>query len=165
MADNKLLLIDDLNMVLNLLRHLGFLINEKKSIIVPSQVIEFLGVKIDSLSLSFSLPDDKVDKVIQRCEKAFGLGKISLWQLASIMRNFSWAIPTVSFAQAHKRNLQRFYITESRRRLATRSHLILCLVSLQNFLFLFSRHLTPLFVYYQKSSEEGVTPPLGGRRR
>lgn len=72
-------------------------------------------MKNDCISLSFSLPDDKEDKFIRLCEKALKLDKISLRQLASIMEHFSWAIPTIPFAQAHYRNLQRFYITESRR--------------------------------------------------
>ena len=35
-------------------------------------------------------------------------------EIASLIGNFSWAIPTISFAQAHYRNLQGFLISQSR---------------------------------------------------
>ena len=115
MAESVSLLMSHLNCVLYILRSLGFLVNEKKSILAPSQEIEFLGLVIDSVSLSFSLPTVKVDKVIQLCEKALRAERISLRELASLLGNFSWAIPTVPFAQAHYRILQRFFISESRK--------------------------------------------------
>jgi hypothetical protein len=46
-----------------LLQSLGFLINWEKSIIDPSQVIEYLGLVINTVRLSFSLPSDKTAKV------------------------------------------------------------------------------------------------------
>ena len=115
MAESVSLLMSHLNCILYILRSLGFLFNEKKSILAPSQEIEFLGLVIDSVSLSFSLPTVKVDKVIQLCEKALRAERISLRDLASLLGNFSWAIPTVPFAQAHYRILQRFFIFESRK--------------------------------------------------
>ena len=115
MAESISLLLKHLALVVNILRFLGFLVNEKKSVFIPSQKIEFLGIVIDSNFLSFSLPVAKVTKVTQLCKKALRAEKLPLRQLASIMGNFSWAIPTVPFAQAHFRHLQRFYISESRR--------------------------------------------------
>jgi Reverse transcriptase (RNA-dependent DNA polymerase) len=115
MAETIPLLLKHLDLAAGILRFLGFLINEKKSVFSHSQRIEFLGTVIDSNLLSFSLPLSKVAKVTRWCEKALGAQKLSLRQLASILGNFSWAIPTVPFAQAHFRNLQRFYISESRK--------------------------------------------------
>jgi hypothetical protein len=115
MADSISLLRKHLDLTINILNHLGFLINEKKSVFTPSQVIEFLGTVVDSNRLSFSLPLAKVRKVTHLCEKALQAEKISLRQLATVIGNFSWAIPTVPFAQAHFRSLQRFFIYESRR--------------------------------------------------
>jgi len=115
MAETSALLLKDLNSVTNILDRLGFLVNEKKSVFIPCQVLEFLGCIVNSVSLCFSLPLSKVNKVIQLWEKALRAEKISLRQLASIMGNFSWAIPMVPFAQAHFRNLQQFFHFESRR--------------------------------------------------
>jgi hypothetical protein len=89
-----------------------------------SQEIEFLGVIIDSVSPSFSLLPGKVVKVTHMCEKALRADKIFLRQLASIMGHFSWVIPMVAFAQAHYRNLQRLFISESHGARGNLNHLV-----------------------------------------
>lgn len=90
--------------------------NKRKSVFTPLQVIEFIGVNINSITLSFSLPNDRVKKVTVFYKRALKLEKLSLQKLASIMGSLAWAIPTVPFAQAHHRNLQHFYILKSQRR-------------------------------------------------
>ena len=47
-----------------LFQHLGFVINKKKSQFVPVKKVEFLGLLIDSESLTISLTQEKMDKVI-----------------------------------------------------------------------------------------------------
>lgn len=42
------------------------------------------------------------------------LDKVSLWDLSSLIGNFSWAISAVPFAQAHYRRLQHRFLVESR---------------------------------------------------
>ena len=98
-----------LYLTMGILRFLGFLINEKKTAFIPSQVIELLGTVINSYLLSFSLPLSKVTKVTQLCEKTLRAQRLSLRQLVLILGNFSWSIPTVPFAQAYFRKLQRFF--------------------------------------------------------
>ncbi|KZS10356.1 Uncharacterized protein APZ42_025183 [Daphnia magna] len=113
-----------LHVVVDFVTSLGSLVNTMKSIFIPTQEIEFLGVIVNSISLSFSLPPEKVAKVTQMCEKAFRADKISLRQLASILGNFSFEIPAVAFAPAHYRNLQRLYISESRGAKSNLNHLV-----------------------------------------
>jgi hypothetical protein len=50
----------DLKSTLDILEFLGFLINWEKSITNPANVMEYLGMVIDSNKLSFSLPITKV---------------------------------------------------------------------------------------------------------
>ena len=50
----------DLKVAIELIESLGFLIKWSKSVTVPSQVMEYLGIIVDSLNLSFALPQDKV---------------------------------------------------------------------------------------------------------
>jgi hypothetical protein len=47
------------------------------------------------------------------CNEALAAETISLRKIASIMGNFTWAIPAIPFAQAHYRSLQRFYIAQA----------------------------------------------------
>lgn len=57
----------DLQVVMHVLTHLGFVINERKSITSPSQVIEFLGFRISSVDMALSLPQEKVCKIRKEC--------------------------------------------------------------------------------------------------
>lgn len=44
---------------LSILKQLGFLVNERKSVLVPSQICRFLGFIFNSKSMTLSLPPDK----------------------------------------------------------------------------------------------------------
>ena len=59
----------DLRYVGNLLQDLGFLINGKKSVLVPSQRILFLRCMVDSVQASLSLPSREVAKIRQELRK------------------------------------------------------------------------------------------------
>ena len=109
-------ILKDLEEVINLLEFLGFIINYKKSVVVPQQILEYLGLVIDSNKLSLSLPHGKIDSVTKLCFdslEADRAGSLSLRDLAKVMGNFSWAIPAVPFAQGHFRKLQSFYLSHS----------------------------------------------------
>jgi hypothetical protein len=108
-------LLADNDIVIGLLQSLGFLINWEKSIIVPTQTIEYLGLIVDSTDPSFSLPDCKAAAVKKMCALALSEDRVKLRTLASIQGNFSWAIPAIPFAQSHYRSLQRFYISNAQR--------------------------------------------------
>ena len=48
------------------LQSVGFLINWEKSVLKPCQRIQFLGFTIDSSSMTVSLPQEKLNKLIER---------------------------------------------------------------------------------------------------
>ena len=54
--------------VIFLLTHLGFTINFQKSVVQPTQKIQFLGVEVDSLSLKLSPPREKVELIVSQCK-------------------------------------------------------------------------------------------------
>ena len=70
---------------------------------------------VDSNKLSFSLPIIKVQDVKLLCKKDLASGTVPLRAVASILENFTWAIPTIPFAQSHYRSMQHFYITEAKK--------------------------------------------------
>jgi len=45
----------------------GFLINMEKSIFIPVQVIEFLGILVNSTNMRFLLPEEKVAAIQKEC--------------------------------------------------------------------------------------------------
>jgi hypothetical protein len=93
-----------------LLEKCGFVINIEKSIGTPHQVIEFLGLIVDSRNLSLSLRAEKVDEIIRLCRNLFSKGSAPLREIAKVLGLFAWAIKAVPFAQSHYRDLQRLYI-------------------------------------------------------
>ena len=52
-----------------LLQSLGFVINLQKSVLVSLQKIEFLGLEIDSVRMTLTLPQEKVKKLRLKCQK------------------------------------------------------------------------------------------------
>ena len=52
------------NTLIFLLQHLGFVINLKKSVLTPSQQIEFLGLTIDTYTMTVALTEEKMEKAI-----------------------------------------------------------------------------------------------------
>ena len=54
-------------MTISLLESLGFLINYKKSTLVPTQRILFLGMLIDSTTMEFILPTEKSENIQREC--------------------------------------------------------------------------------------------------
>ncbi|KZS19204.1 Uncharacterized protein APZ42_014437, partial [Daphnia magna] len=103
----------DFKQVIDLLLQLGFLINWEKTVADPTQKLEYLGLMLDSCRLSFALPSAKALAVKSMCESALAMDSISLREIASIMGNFTWAIPAIPFAQAHFRSMQRFCISRA----------------------------------------------------
>ena len=64
-----------------LLQNLGFALNLKKSVLEPSQKIEFLGMVIDSIKMEISLPQEKLVKLISQCEQVAGSKEIAIMDL------------------------------------------------------------------------------------
>ena len=76
----------------------------------PHQVIEVLGLIVDSRNLSLSLRTEKVDEIIRLCQNLFSKSSAPLREIAIVLGLFAWANKAVPFAQSHYRDLQRLYI-------------------------------------------------------
>lgn len=63
MAESKGLASSHATTALTLLEGLGFQVNFKKSVLSPTTVIEFLGFTVNSITITLSLPWDKVRNV------------------------------------------------------------------------------------------------------
>jgi hypothetical protein len=104
----------DARIVRGLLESLGFSINEEKSIEIPAQSMEYIGIMIHSTSMSFTLTEKKSADLKNLCIAVVRKESISLRELASLLGNFNWASQAVPFAQAHIRGLQALYIAKLR---------------------------------------------------
>ena len=52
-----------------LLKNLGFVIQEEKSCLNPSQQLEYLGFVLNSVTMMVKLTHARVEKVVKACEK------------------------------------------------------------------------------------------------
>ena len=70
MAGSRQEALDHTKITIDLLQRLGFHINWKKSVQVPSRRLEYLGVIIDLVDMTFSLPQEKVEKLLSLVQSA-----------------------------------------------------------------------------------------------
>ena len=76
------------NTVILLLQELGFVINREKSVMIPKQVIECLGMEIDpKWPLTISLPQEKVQNIKLKCRNLHQSHHVSILELT-----MSWVI-------------------------------------------------------------------------
>ncbi|KZS08158.1 Uncharacterized protein APZ42_027944 [Daphnia magna] len=97
-------------LAVSVLERCGFLINLEKSVGVPSQVMEYLGLIIDSRSLSLALRREKIVEIRDLCLAMLRRESVSLREIAKILGNLVWAVKAIPFAQAHYRGIQIQYI-------------------------------------------------------
>ena len=87
---------------LNLLQGLGFTVNYLKSVLVPSQQMEFLGSLVNSLDLSLSLPRDKIRKIQSKCQDLLNTPVTTVRELSK----FLGAVPFSTYAASYNRRFQ-----------------------------------------------------------
>ena len=86
---------------------LGFVINKKKSLLLPTQSIQFLGFVVDSKEMSVRLTEEKVAQITATCRRVQQAGSLSLRQLARLIGKMTATIPAIHQAPLWYRGLQR----------------------------------------------------------
>ena len=99
-----------LKITMHTLEGCGFLINHDKSVLHPTQKLEFLGFDIDTVAFTISLLESKrtkwkcmIDNVLRIPSK-----KLSICQLAKIIGTMVATFPCSLHAQLHYRVLEHF---------------------------------------------------------
>ena len=85
--------------VIFLLQELGFVLNLKKSVLTPTQRIEFLSVTVDSLIMTMSLPEKKVSKVQRQSLELLQKTQVLILELTKLIGLLSSTIQAVLRAQ------------------------------------------------------------------
>lgn len=93
----------------------GFVINESKSDLKPSQKMQFLGFLVDSVKATLSLPSRKLAKIRHELRRTLGKPTISLRQLARVVGLFSSSIQAIFLGPLHYRALQRLKASHLRK--------------------------------------------------
>ena len=105
MAESRDLTIEHTTIAVNLLSSLGFVLNEGKSILVPTQELEFLGFLVNSVRMSLYLPRDKVKSIKRECQSLLNNPSVSIRTLSRLLGKLSSSIQAVFPAPLHYRFL------------------------------------------------------------
>ena len=97
-----------------LLQSLGFVINRKKSVLVPLQKIEFLGLEIESVRIIITLPPEEIKKLRLKCQKLISNPRTTLRELTDLMDYFWSTADAVLPAMLQIRFLQQQQIAAIR---------------------------------------------------
>ena len=98
-------------MAIKLLESLGFIIiNKEKSIMTPTQVIQFLGFIINSNTMMILLLQEKVNKLQTLCRQILKIEKPALRSIAQLLGLLESYRPAIWKAPLHFRFLQALLI-------------------------------------------------------
>ena len=97
-----------------LLQSPGFVINRKKSVLVPLQKIEFLGLEIESVRIIITLPPEEIKKLRLKCQKLISNPRTTLRELTDLIDYFWSTADAVLPAMLQIRFLQQQQIAAIR---------------------------------------------------
>ena len=83
-----------LNILIQLLRKLGFMIHWGK-VVDPTTCITFLGIELNSVSMTLSLPEEKLLLLQQELQSSLRMNRFTKRQLQSLAGRFSWAASVI----------------------------------------------------------------------
>ncbi|KAM4807615.1 LOW QUALITY PROTEIN: uncharacterized protein WCC33_005133 [Rhinophrynus dorsalis] len=115
MSQDPKLLLRQTNFTIHFLSDLGFLVNWKKSQLIPSQRLEFLGFTVDSRETSLSLPKSKIKSIRREICYILRQDRISLRLLARVVGLLAASIQAIFPGPLHYRALQRLKARHLRR--------------------------------------------------
>ncbi|KAK2717692.1 hypothetical protein QYM36_006463 [Artemia franciscana] len=93
-----------------LLSELGFVIHPGKSVLIPSQRIEFLGFLLDSRLMCISLPERKIEKVLDSVSKVLRQKSTTIQNLAETLGVLVSTFPAVELGPLYYRKAESLKI-------------------------------------------------------
>ena len=114
-ARTRLLCLKQSRFLVNFLQKLGFGINLGKSSLAPPHIKEWLGFVIDSRSMTISLPQKKIDNLIEKAQGLKGRMRVTLREISQFLGLCNSSKPAVLQAPLHYRSIQRLLIRNLRR--------------------------------------------------
>ncbi|XP_069591473.1 uncharacterized protein [Ranitomeya imitator] len=86
------------------LAHFGVPLSPEKTI-GPVSVITFLGIEIDSVTMEFRLPKEKIDKLLDLISGCISVGKVTLTQMQSLLGSLNFACRVMPAGRIFSRRL------------------------------------------------------------
>lgn len=81
----------------DLFSKLGFILHPVKSVFKPVQVLTFLGFVLDSVNMTVSLTQEKIQRIRERCKKMMELVELPIQELASFIGLLVSSFPGVLY--------------------------------------------------------------------
>ena len=105
-ADTEVECIKNVLATVQLLRSLGFVVHHEKSVLEPTQRIQYLGVLIDSKEMKVSLTKERSDNIIECCKHALKVKLVIIRELAKVIGKLVASFPAVRYGPLHYRQLE-----------------------------------------------------------
>lgn len=93
--------------VVNLFQQAGFQINEEKSSLLPTQSLTFLGYVIDTVKMTVSLPQEKVQQILKEIQNLLLQAHPKIRSVAHVIGLLVSTFPAVYQGPLHYRCLER----------------------------------------------------------
>ena len=85
----------------------GFIVHPVKSVFTPTQQIQYLGVVIDSESMTVKLTQERMDSLKQSCHELLQVHCPSVREVAEVVGKIVASFPAVQYGPLHYRSLER----------------------------------------------------------
>ena len=86
---------------------LGFKIHPQKSVLKPTQIIQFLGFTINTIEMKILLPDEKIQNIREECEQLLNQPKPTIRHVAHVIGKLVSTFPAVQHGPLFYRNMER----------------------------------------------------------
>ncbi len=94
--------------LIQFLQTLGFVIHAKKSVLIPTRCLEFLGFIINSSAMTVALTSDKKQKIYNRCCNVVeSIDPLTIRDVAKLLGKFSSSFIGVNEGKLHFRYLEK----------------------------------------------------------
>lgn len=94
---------NNITATVELFTNLGFTIHPDKSILKPTQEIEFLGFWINSLTMTVRLPTTKATKVQSACQELLDSNQATIRNVAHVLGVLVSSLPAVQYGALYYR--------------------------------------------------------------
>ena len=89
-----------------LFKSLGLMVNQKKSVLTPTQELEFLGFHLCSMSMRLTIPSEKLRKIQQDARRMLEQQSVSVREVARFVGKTTATMRAIPLAPLHYRALQ-----------------------------------------------------------